>query len=47
MEKFEALFRAIEALTIKLPDDRPLREVMPGEWPTVGDLRELMKHLGK
>ena len=37
MAKFKALLRVLDALPNKLPDDRPLREVMPGAWPTVGD----------
>lgn len=47
MEEFKALLQVLEALPNKLPDDKPLRDVMPGTWPSVGDLRELVKHLEK
>ena len=30
-----------------LDDDIPLREVLPGIWPTVGDLRKLRDELVK
>lgn len=38
---FERLGRVIDALPERLPDDVPLRDAMPGAWPTVGDLRKM------
>ena len=43
MEEFRSLLAILEALPNRLPDDTPLRDVMPGVWPTVGDLRQLIK----
>lgn len=31
----------IDALSPRISDDQPLREYVPGAWPTVGDLRRL------
>ncbi len=31
----------LDALPDRQSDDVPLREVLPGIWPTVGDLRQL------
>lgn len=42
MEPFKRLLAILEALPNKLPDDEPLRDVIPGLWPTVGDLRKLV-----
>ena len=39
---FGNLLAIIEALPDKRPDDTPLRDLMPGVWPTLGDLRELV-----
>lgn len=38
---FQSLCRVLEALPTRLPDETPLRDVIPGVWPTVGDLRKL------
>lgn len=40
--EFNNLLRIIDALPIKKPDDTPLRELMPGAWPTLGNLRALV-----
>lgn len=45
MDQFRRLLEVLDALPFKLPDERPLREVIPGAWPTVGDLRELIKQM--
>jgi hypothetical protein len=42
MTQFRSLLRIIEALPEKVPNDCSLRDVMPGAWPTVGDLRRLV-----
>ena len=39
---FGNLLDVIDALPIKKPDDTPLRDLMPGAWPTLGDLRRLV-----
>ena len=39
---FRGLLGLIEALPYAVPDGQPLRELMPGIWPTVGDLRKLL-----
>ncbi len=39
---FAAVLEVIEALPEHTPDDVPLRSMMPGVWPTVGDLRRLV-----
>lgn len=39
---FENLLGIIEALPEKKPDNTPLRNLMPGVWPTLGDLRKLV-----
>jgi len=31
----------VDSLPAPVGDDRPLRDVLPGLWPTVGDLRAL------
>lgn len=46
--KFRALLGIIDALLEHIPDDTPLRNILPGMWPTLGNLRELLdevKHL--
>lgn len=40
-DTFARVANVIDALPDRLPDDRPLRDVMPGAWPTVGDVRKL------
>lgn len=46
-DAFKSLCRVIDALPDRIPDDRPLRDAMPGIWPTVGDLRKLCAELEK
>ena len=41
IEPFERLL-AIQ-ISPDLPDNKPLRDVMPGIWPTLGDLRRLVE----
>lgn len=38
---FQSLCKVLDALPTRLPDETSLRDVMPGVWPTVGDLRKL------
>lgn len=38
---FKRLLKILEALPTRLGDGVPLSEVIPGAWPTVGDLRQL------
>lgn len=48
-DPFARAANIIDALPRRLPEDTPLREVLPGIWPTVGDIRRLrdeMKQLG-
>jgi hypothetical protein len=40
-DAFHRLGNVLDALPTRLDDGRPLRDVMPGAWPTVGDLRKL------
>ncbi len=41
-ETFKSLCKVIDALPDRLPAETPLRDAMPGTWPTVGDLRRLI-----
>lgn len=47
VDEFRSLLGILEALPNRLSDDRPLREVMPGAWPTMGDLRRLISEIDK
>lgn len=40
-EAFIRLLRTIESLPRPVPNEMPLRDYIPGVWPTVGDLRAL------
>lgn len=40
LEPFERVASIIEPLNIS--DEKPLRDVIPGVWPTIGDLRRLL-----
>ncbi len=42
---FINLANIIEALPRHVRDDEALRDHLPGLWPTVGDLRSLVKQL--
>lgn len=42
---FAAAANVIDALPTRIDDTRPLRDVLPGAWPTVGDLRLIRDHL--
>lgn len=44
-DTFKRLCKVIDALPERLPDELPLRDAMPGVWPTVGDLRKLVEQL--
>ena len=35
----------VDRLPDRLPDDTPARDVMPGIWPTLGELRRLRDEL--
>lgn len=47
IKPFERLLGVLEALPNRLDDGIPLRDVIPGLWPTVGDLRELVRAHGE
>lgn len=38
---FRAIIRVMEPLSI--PDDKPLRDVLPGAWPTWGEFKAFME----
>ena len=40
LDPFARLARIMDALTHRLSDDTPLREIAPGIWPTLGDCRK-------
>jgi hypothetical protein len=41
MARICRVVNVVEALPHGMPDDTPLREVLPGGWPTFGDLRKI------
>ncbi len=47
MESFRSLLDVLDALPERLPDETPLADVIPGVWPTVGDLRQLMRDVAE
>jgi hypothetical protein len=42
---FESLLGVIDAIPLDMDDRRPLRDYMPGAWPTIGELRALVESL--
>lgn len=46
IEPFESVLRIIDALPEVPPDDEPLRMLLPGIWPELGDLRALVERYG-
>ena len=44
-DTFARAANVIDALPDRLSDDEPLRDVIPGIWPTLGDLRRLRDEL--
>lgn len=42
-------FRSVLAINepLDIPDDTPLRDILPGAWPTMGDLRRLVEAWNK
>ena len=43
VDPFRRVLNIIDAHPIKFLNDVPLRDLLPGEWPTLGDLRKLVK----
>lgn len=44
-DTFARVANVIDAVPDRLPDDKPLRDVLPGVWPTVGDVRRVRDEL--
>lgn len=47
IKPFERLLGVLDALPSRVEDGVPLLDVIPGLWPTVGDLRELVRAYGE
>lgn len=43
IDPFVRVLNIINALPRSVDDDEPLRNHLPGVWPTIGDLRKLIR----